>query len=298
MRYVSYVRDMTEDGNESEVQQANIDRWMIKNTGGLPVKVYVDDYGSTKGLQSLLDDGADRRFDCVVLDSLASCGENRSQTRYALLKVLSPAGIHFLCVKDGFCSEGKSEQEVDAYFKGKKPVSAGGTKRGRKPATPEALLDKRMIDAESGEPLTALVLPYDEVEGMVLERLREEKHLAQCVMGRLTDCSEELDLALDPIREKATRAYAETAILLRQNIFPEFDAFEGIMEEADEINKAFSPQNPWAKTYANLKIGERLTAELARKAVPEVLVSHDGSVSIRPAEEKWKQMLPKEWIEE
>lgn len=464
MRYVSYVRDMTDGGHESAAQQRNIERWMSANRGAGIGRKYTDSYGSADAFRRMLGDGADRRFDCVALDSLSSCGENVTQARYALLKVFFPSGIHFLCVQDGFSSEGKSEQEVDAYF-GRKTSEArsSGLARGRlkryglpmtgrdvrygyklsadgrslipdeitapvvreiyrlsaegrncaeiarqmneeghtvplkykmdavgcvkeqeyswkyravrqillnpiytgqgvrkvhgvdvpldteplvsreayedaksrlvprdgahkdrkKPAFTDNAFSGLIFDAGTGKRLSCTVIPetgqkvfipwkgygylskedrvhnipYGEVECQVLERLRAERCLAERVVGRMADCGTELEKALATLRERAVWIFNETERLVREGNAPVDDAFVGIMEEERRIRTAFSPQNPWVKTFCVLEAGEHLTSKFLKGTVAAVRVADLQDVEITPAQNEWKRMLPREWME-
>ncbi len=320
MRDVSYVRDMTKNGHQAAEQQYQIGHWLSEHLGESQVENYWDSYGSTDDLQRLLEDGMNHRFDCVVLQSLSACGQNLKQARYTLQKVFFPCGLHFICVGDGFSSVGKTEEEVSAYFDGGKAKQTGGSRRGRPPSGPEVLLADRVLDGDRLEPLTCEKdrvtgemrflprkgggarlrprgIPCDTLERLVLERLREEKRLAECASGHLADCEGELERHLAPLRERAQCVFLETERMLREDCPPLEDTFGGIMDEVQELRRAFSLQNPWVKTYRDLKIGERLTPALVKTAVPAVLVRSPDTVELQNAENRWKEMLPAAWLE-
>ena len=83
-------------------------------------KAYADveeTHTASDGFTRLLEDGARRRFDHVLIDSVFTAGRDVTMAKYVLLGTFFPAGIHFTAVSDGFTSRGKTVDEVEAYFK-------------------------------------------------------------------------------------------------------------------------------------------------------------------------------------
>lgn len=62
------------------------------------------------------EDGINRRFDCVITDSIWQCGKDAFQAVMLFRKTFYPAGIHFAVVEDNFCSADHDEKEVEAYL--------------------------------------------------------------------------------------------------------------------------------------------------------------------------------------
>ena len=50
------------------------------------------------------EDGVNRKFECVVIDSIWQCGRDAFQAIALLRKTFYPAGIQFAVVEDNFCS--------------------------------------------------------------------------------------------------------------------------------------------------------------------------------------------------
>lgn len=64
----------------------------------------------------MVEDGIQRKFDMVVVDSVYSVGRDLWSAREVLLQTFHYAGISFAVVEDDFVSEGRSISEVEAYF--------------------------------------------------------------------------------------------------------------------------------------------------------------------------------------
>lgn len=142
-------------------------------------------------------------------------------------------------------------------------------------------------------------IPYDAVVEMVLERLREEKRLAEKVRERIAADQAEMEKCLDRLREKALLLFWETESIVRAGMTEtlEDDGFGEIMKQEAMIRRAFSAKNPWVDKYCNLEVGESVTKELVGAAVEKVLIADFADVEVVPLKKEWKQMLPKEWME-
>lgn len=62
------------------------------------------------------EDGINRKFECVVIDSLWQCGINVFQAVSLLRKTFYPAGIHFAVVEEDFCSADVDDKAVEVFL--------------------------------------------------------------------------------------------------------------------------------------------------------------------------------------
>ena len=76
------------------------------------------DPGENAAFERLLQDGIQRKFDAVIVDSVFRAGKDLWSAREVLLQTFHYAGIGFIVVEDGFISIGKSNEEAEAYFDG------------------------------------------------------------------------------------------------------------------------------------------------------------------------------------
>lgn len=79
-----------------------------------------DDFNDDKAFQIMLQDGILRKFDCVVINSVYSCGKSLWHAEELFLKTFYPAGIQFIVLEDNFNSFDKSHADVCEYFKMKR----------------------------------------------------------------------------------------------------------------------------------------------------------------------------------
>lgn len=66
--------------------------------------------------EKLLQDGIQRKFDAVIVDSVFRAGKDLWSAREVLLQTLHYAGIGFIVVEDDYISIGKSNADAEAYF--------------------------------------------------------------------------------------------------------------------------------------------------------------------------------------
>lgn len=466
MRTVSYTRNTSREGHEAVAQQQNIENWAISH-GVKIAERYTDAYDSLSDFRRLIQNGVDRQFDRIILDSIYACGENLNQARQVLLATFFPFDIHFTCVEDEFDSADKTEQETVTYFEEKRvqsnckdfspcrqiqyelPMTGRDVRYGYKLSedrcylvpdevtTPvvkeiftlfeagkncieiadqmneeghivplkykldavncvkeqeyswkyravrqilrnpiytgqgvkkvngqemalkvEPLVDRkvfekaqdyfaekkkhhekkqgaaskgnafsnRIFDVDTGKRLLYMEvpetkekvfiewkpycymslenrahnLPYYNVEDYVMKMLRREKALAERAKEMMKDCSVEIEGRLNVLREKANSLFWETEAVVRNHSEDSLmeDGFIQIMEQEQRIRKAFTPKNPWVERFCSLDLGEHLTAEQVKSTVDKILVTGLKDLEVILLENEWKQMLPKEWMEE
>ena len=121
MRLVSYTRttscypgadipsDVITAQNERIKNYAVKHGWKIENR-------YSDRKKSKEentAFEQLLNDGIQRKFDAVIVDSIFRAGKDLWSAREVLLQTLHYAGIGFVVVEDDYISIGKSNAEAD-----------------------------------------------------------------------------------------------------------------------------------------------------------------------------------------
>ena len=89
---------------------------------------YEDQENGTEAFVKAIADGVDRRFDCILMYSVFLFGESLWQAEEILSRTFFTAGLHFFIAEDGFSSEGKTQEEVDALFERKRTESGTGAR--------------------------------------------------------------------------------------------------------------------------------------------------------------------------
>lgn len=216
--YVKYASCIPEKEIPSDIirQQNDRIRKYIKSKGWELTEKYTERKKDTEAeevFQTLREDGINRKFDMVVVDSIFRCGRNVSFAEDVLLKTFYPAGIHFAVVEDDFCSMYLSAGDVAAYVKKKRDQYIGGmmTYRSRI-AQAEGYLtvhDEKygyflneerkgfVIDEEVAPIIREIFyllsekeMKYSEVAALMNERGYESpmKHLARVGQKNIPDC--------------------------------------------------------------------------------------------------------------
>lgn len=130
MRIVSYTRTTScfpgEEipANVITAQNERIRKYVEKHGWKIAGK-YSDrkkDQSENTSFERLLQDGVQRKFDAVIVDSIFRAGKDLWSAREVLLQTFHFAGIWFIVVEDDFISVGKSNEEAEAYFNQKYSV--------------------------------------------------------------------------------------------------------------------------------------------------------------------------------
>lgn len=77
------------------------------------------DRNENSSFEELLQDGIQRKFDAVIVDSVFRAGKDLWSAREVLLQTFHFAGIGFIVVEDDYISIGKSNDDAEAYFDSK-----------------------------------------------------------------------------------------------------------------------------------------------------------------------------------
>lgn len=124
MRLVSYTRttscypgaeihsDVIGRQNENIKKYAETQGWKISDRYSDRKK----SKGENAAFEKLLQDGIQRKFDAVIVDSVFRAGKDLWSAREVLLQTFHYAGIGFVVVEDDYVSIGKSNAEAEAYF--------------------------------------------------------------------------------------------------------------------------------------------------------------------------------------
>src|SRR5699024_11969419 len=89
------------------------------------------DKNENASFEKMLQDGIQRKFDAVIVDSIFRAGKDLWSAKEILLQTFHFAGIWFIVVEDDFISVGKSNEEAEAYFNQKYSVMRKENKIGR-----------------------------------------------------------------------------------------------------------------------------------------------------------------------
>ena len=124
MRIVSYTRTTScfpgaeIPANVITVQNERIRGYVEKHGWKISGK-YSDrkkDKNENASFEKMLQDGIQRKFDAVIVDSIFRAGKDLWSAKEILLQTFHFAGIWFIVVEDDFISAGKSNEEAEAYF--------------------------------------------------------------------------------------------------------------------------------------------------------------------------------------
>ena len=125
MNCVSYTRStncLLENGNSVlpiMEQNAHIRKFISGRRWKLTGK-YSDrkhDPNLDAAFLEMREDGVNRKFDCVVIESMYQCGRDAFQAVALFRKTFYPAGIQFAVIEDNFCSADVTPDEVEEYLK-------------------------------------------------------------------------------------------------------------------------------------------------------------------------------------
>ncbi|MCC8102179.1 MAG: recombinase family protein [Clostridiales bacterium] len=130
MRWVSYTRAVScieTDMPPADIinqQNRHIQEFMAAH-GWMIEKKYSDrkcSKDATEAFEQMVQDGMRRDFDGIVVDSVFRCGRDLWAARDILARTFYPAGISFAIAEDGWYSGGKTTDEVEEYFSGKRAL--------------------------------------------------------------------------------------------------------------------------------------------------------------------------------
>lgn len=120
---VSYTRAVSEKHELPTITEQNrLIAEFVKQKGLSIEKKYSDrkhDTEAEDGFCEMKADGISRKYDCVVFLSLDSFGKNLMFGHDLLSRAFVPAGIHFISVRDRFCSYEMSSEQIEDFLKRK-----------------------------------------------------------------------------------------------------------------------------------------------------------------------------------
>lgn len=124
MNCVSYSRALAEKAEVPPIpEQQQMIADFLKTRKLTVSKRYTDrklDPQEEENFYALKSDGISRKYDCVAFASMDYFGRSVLCGYDLLYKLFLPAGIHFICISDAFCSFEHSREEIEEYLKDKK----------------------------------------------------------------------------------------------------------------------------------------------------------------------------------
>lgn len=127
MRCVSYTRTFSclpesEIPEDIIIQQNERIKKFIKQKKWTLIKKYSDrkkDELDDSAFMQMKQDAIERKFDCVVVDSMFRCGRNTNVAAEIFRNMFIPAKVFFAVAEDDFCSSEVSQDEAFAYLEEK-----------------------------------------------------------------------------------------------------------------------------------------------------------------------------------
>ncbi len=132
MRYVSYTKAVSwskkDITNSIPEQNEAISLWLKRNGKQDVQKKYIDkknDVMAETGFLEMIQDGMERKFDCIVVKDISYLGYCLQAARHHILDTLYEVGINFVVTEDDFDSSKEERQDVIRYFDGKRNEEHG-----------------------------------------------------------------------------------------------------------------------------------------------------------------------------
>lgn len=170
-------------------------------------------------------------------------------------------------------------------------------------------------------------MPYDEVHDAVYQLLIHENELAGEIMIRMgtSEWQMEKEKQLQSVRAMAQIVFRRMTELEEENLFlfqkfrdgniseeayekgkdknlSEFELKDQLLQQyikqMEEVEKCFSPENPWIKLFCEIDIPEELKREHVKKWIERIETVQFKTVEIRFKHWEWKERFPKQWLEE
>lgn len=242
MRYVSYTRAVSwcpvEDDDERTiaVQNEHIAEFAKEHNFRITKKYSdrTDSADAHKGFDSLMEDGVNRKFDCLVVDSIYRCGRSNSEVKRRIIDTLYLAGIQIIVVEDKFISKEKDLDHMKRYWN----TVAVNTEQKKNPKivaknkkTPNPFVSK-IFYAPTNEPLylrtyklEQYFLPrntsvekypkvtYFSMQEMFVEIMNKEAEESAKIQEFIAkgNADEYIEMKLKPLREEITSLFERVA---------------------------------------------------------------------------------------
>lgn len=155
MKVVSYTRAISYRAKDENpvntigIQNEHIGQYVKAHGWKLSAK-YSDRKFSAEeaaAFEQMVEDGINRRYDCVVVDTVFRFGRKSTDAFSVLQSTFYPAGIYFAIVEDDFFSMEKTAKEVEEYFKRKRLIQIRWTEQEAKiEQDKEVLIPKEQVN--------------------------------------------------------------------------------------------------------------------------------------------------------
>ena len=127
MKCVSYTRTMPWKNHKGELtiadQNQRIAEYLAEHKEMDLQKKYSDRKGvenASAAFDKMIDDGAERKFDCIIVASMYYCGSGFPAARHAIKETLYETGVDLIVLEEGMDTRTASRKEVEDYFEEKR----------------------------------------------------------------------------------------------------------------------------------------------------------------------------------
>ena len=127
MKCVSYTRTMPWKNHKGELtiadQNQRIAEYLAEHKEMDLQKKYSDRKGvenASAAFDKMIDDGAERKFDCIIVASMYYCGPGFPAARQSIKETLYETGVDLIVLEEGLDTRTASRKEVEDYFEEKR----------------------------------------------------------------------------------------------------------------------------------------------------------------------------------
>jgi len=127
MKCVSYTRTMPWKNHTGELtiadQNQRIAEYLAEHKEMDLQKKYSDRKGvenASAAFDKMIDDGAERKFDCIIVASMYYCGPGFPAARQSIKETLYETGVDLIVLEEGLDTRTASRKEVEDYFEEKR----------------------------------------------------------------------------------------------------------------------------------------------------------------------------------
>ena len=127
MKCVSYTRTMPWKNHKGELtiadQNQRIAEYLAEHKEMDLQKKYSDRKGvenASAAFDKMIDDGAERKFDCIIVASMYYCGPGFPAARQSIKDTLYETGVDLIVLEEGLDTRTASRKEVEDYFEEKR----------------------------------------------------------------------------------------------------------------------------------------------------------------------------------
>ena len=127
MKCVSYTRTIPWKNHKGELtiadQNQRIAEYLAEHKELNLQKRYSDRKNAENAgaaFDKMIDDGVERKFDCIIVASMYYCGPDFPAARQAIKETLYETGVNLIVLEEGLDTRTASRKEVEDYFEEKR----------------------------------------------------------------------------------------------------------------------------------------------------------------------------------